>query len=232
MTLIRVDQVTYSLSNNAGGLFAIDSSSGVVTVAWSELFDYETAQSHQIAVTAKPPSDGSSTSQVYTINILDFNEFAITQVTDSDANTNEVSEAALAGTIVGVTAFAEDLDLSKVLHMRSPMIRQAPLQLMRQTGVVTLATAGVLDFETVPTIDLEITATSDDGSGSSKFLPSKYSTLTRPASDRSPTPTLMLMKSLKMSKRNISWPNRLCHDPDTTDQVTYSLSNNAVERLP
>ena len=60
----------------------------------------------------RPLSDGSSTTQVYTINVLDFNEFAITQVTDSDANTNEVSEAALAGAVVGLTAFAEDLDLS------------------------------------------------------------------------------------------------------------------------
>ena len=103
------DDVTYSLSNDAGGLFAIDSSSGVVTVA-SQL-DYETAQSH--------PDWGYRWIQWryviysgYTIDILDFNEFAITQVTDSDAGTNEVSEAALAGTIVGLTAFAEDLDLS------------------------------------------------------------------------------------------------------------------------
>ncbi len=64
-------------------------------------------QSLEIEVTAES-TDGSSTTQVYTIDVLDFNEFAITQVTDSDTGANEVSEAALAGTVVGITAFAED----------------------------------------------------------------------------------------------------------------------------
>ena len=93
------DQVTYSLSNNAGGLFAIDSSSGVVTVA-SELWLWNCSVTPDWGY-RWPLSDGSSTTQVYTINVLDFNEFAITQVTDSDTGANEVSEAALAGTVVG-----------------------------------------------------------------------------------------------------------------------------------
>ncbi len=71
------------------------------------LIDYESDQSLDIEVTAES-TDGSSTTQVYTINVLDFNEFTITQVTDSDTGANEVSEAALAGTVVGLTAFAED----------------------------------------------------------------------------------------------------------------------------
>ncbi len=95
------DQVTYSLSNNAGGAFAINATTGEVSVADTTLIDYESDQSLDIEVTAES-TDGSSTTQVYTINVLDFNEFAITQVTDSDSNANEVSEAALAGTVVGV----------------------------------------------------------------------------------------------------------------------------------
>ena len=105
------DQVTYSLSNNAGGAFVINAVTGEVSVADTDLIDYESDQSLDIEVTAES-TDGSSTTQVYTINVLDFNEFAITQVTDSDTGANEVSEAALAGTVVGLTAFAEDADLS------------------------------------------------------------------------------------------------------------------------
>ncbi len=95
------DQVTYSLSNNAGGAFAIDATTGEVSVADTTLIDYESEQSLDIEVTAES-TDGSSTTQVYTIDVLDFNEFAITQVTDNDTGANEVSEAALAGTVVGV----------------------------------------------------------------------------------------------------------------------------------
>ncbi|MCG8325308.1 MAG: cadherin repeat domain-containing protein, partial [Thiotrichales bacterium] len=46
------DSVTYSLSDDAGGRFAIDSNTGVVTVADASLLDYESATSHTIEVTA------------------------------------------------------------------------------------------------------------------------------------------------------------------------------------
>jgi hypothetical protein len=44
------DSITYSLSNDAGGLFAIDAATGVVTVAGA--LDYETATQHVITVRA------------------------------------------------------------------------------------------------------------------------------------------------------------------------------------
>ena len=51
------DSVTYSLSVDAGGLFAIDANTGEVTVAGA--LDAETATSHTIEVTATS-SDGST----------------------------------------------------------------------------------------------------------------------------------------------------------------------------
>src|SRR5205823_1549955 len=48
--------VIFSLTNDAGGRFAIDASTGVVTVANSALIDFETATSHTVAVQA---SDGA-----------------------------------------------------------------------------------------------------------------------------------------------------------------------------
>ncbi len=63
------DTVTYSLSDDAGGRFAIDESTGQVSVADRSLLDYETAASHDVTVVA---SDGEATdSQTYTINITD-----------------------------------------------------------------------------------------------------------------------------------------------------------------
>ena len=50
--------ITYSLSDDDGGNFEIDSSTGVVTLTGS--LDYETATSHDIEVTAT--SDDTSTS--------------------------------------------------------------------------------------------------------------------------------------------------------------------------
>ena len=51
--------VTYSLTDNAGGRFAIDATTGVVTVANGSQLDFETATSHSITVLATS-SDGST----------------------------------------------------------------------------------------------------------------------------------------------------------------------------
>ena len=65
------DTVTYSLSDDAGGRFAIDSATGMVTVAGG--LDYETATSHTITVVATS-SDSSISSQLFTISVSDINE--------------------------------------------------------------------------------------------------------------------------------------------------------------
>jgi hypothetical protein len=64
--------VTYSLSDDAGGRYAIDSNTGIVTVQNGSLLDYESATSHSITVIA---SDGLLTSSAdFTIAILNVNE--------------------------------------------------------------------------------------------------------------------------------------------------------------
>jgi hypothetical protein len=65
------DSVTYSLSNDAGGLFDIDANTGVVTVAGA--LDYETDTSHTIEVTATS-DDGSTSTQTFAIGVNDVNE--------------------------------------------------------------------------------------------------------------------------------------------------------------
>ena len=50
--------LTYSLTDNAGGRFAIDSNTGVVTVADGSLLDFESATSHDVTIQV---SDGSLT---------------------------------------------------------------------------------------------------------------------------------------------------------------------------
>src|SRR5205807_1379811 len=77
--------VTFSLTNDAGGRFAINSSTGVVTVANGTLLNSETASSHSITVQANAGA-GGTTSQSFTINVTNV---APTVPTDSDAATNQ-----------------------------------------------------------------------------------------------------------------------------------------------
>jgi hypothetical protein len=65
------DSVTYALLDDAGGLFSINVSTGVVTVAGA--LDFETATSHTISVQAES-TDGSSSMESFSINVTDVSE--------------------------------------------------------------------------------------------------------------------------------------------------------------
>ncbi|MDB4368335.1 cadherin repeat domain-containing protein, partial [Mariniblastus sp.] len=89
------DTVTYELTDNAGGLFAIDANSGVVTVAGT--LDFETATSHTI--TAKATStDGSMISNDFIINVLNVDDAVLTsrQIYYKDSNFDDGDMGAVA----------------------------------------------------------------------------------------------------------------------------------------
>jgi len=67
------DTIAFSLDDDAGGRFAIDANTGVVTVADGTLLDFETAASHGITVRATS-SDGSFSTQNFTINLNALND--------------------------------------------------------------------------------------------------------------------------------------------------------------
>src|SRR5262249_59931732 len=71
----------YHLTDDAGGRFAIDPSTGIVTVADGSLLNYESATSHNITVRA---SDGTliSSSRTFTI--------AVTNAARSEEHTSEL----------------------------------------------------------------------------------------------------------------------------------------------
>jgi protocadherin Fat 4 len=96
------------LFDNDGGRFAIDSTTGVVTVAGAINREADGA-SRSITVRATS-SDGSYTDQIFAITINDVDEFDVGTVTDTNATSNNVNENASVGTVVGITASASDAD--------------------------------------------------------------------------------------------------------------------------
>ena len=66
--------ITYSLDDDAGGRFAIDSSTGVITVVSGTQLDYEAATSHDITIKSTS-ADMSVSTQSLTINLTDVDEF-------------------------------------------------------------------------------------------------------------------------------------------------------------
>ena len=152
------NSVTYSLSDDAGGIFAIDAITGEVSIADASGIDYETATNHTIEVTATS-EDGSTSTQSYTINVTDVDEFEVSAISDTDATANSVDENVSAGTTVGITAFASDGDAtnSDVTYSLSDDAGGL-FAIDATTGEVT--TTAPLDAETASSYDIEVMATS------------------------------------------------------------------------
>ncbi len=216
------DSVSYSLSNDAGGLFAIDATTGVVTVAGA--LDRESAASHTIEVTATS-SDGSTSTQSYTIALNDVDEFDVSPVIDTDAGANTLAETAGAGTAVGVVASASDADATTNAISYSVDDTRFSVD---PDGTVRVAAGASFDFETEASIDIVVTATSADGSSSNQSFTLAVTDINEAAvsaiSDSNGAANAVNENVAVGTNVGIT---AFASDSDGTDSVSYSLSNDA-----
>lgn len=160
--------ITYSLDNNAGGRFAINASTGVVTVADGSLLNFEDAASHAITIRASSV-DGSSSTQNYTISVSDMNEFAVSAISDGNATANTIAENATNGALVGITAVATDGDsTNNTITYTLDNNAGGRFAINASTGVVTVADGSLLNFEDAASHAIIIRANSADGSSSTQ----------------------------------------------------------------
>ncbi|WP_236800747.1 cadherin repeat domain-containing protein, partial [Aliivibrio fischeri] len=121
------DDVTYALSQADidAGLFAIDATTGVVTLIGN--LDHEVADSHSITIIATS-TDGSTSQESFDITVTDADGSApgggdtdndVGPVTDSNAADNTISENAGVGTVVNITGLAIDPDGDNVSYKLS-----------------------------------------------------------------------------------------------------------------
>ncbi|WP_439624843.1 cadherin domain-containing protein [Gemmata sp.] len=150
--------ITYSLTDGAGGRFAIDAGSGVVTVADASRLDFETAASHTITVQASDGKGGTSTADF----VIAVTNAAPGAVTDANSAPDTVTEGAAVGTAVGVTASATDVNGPVVTYTLTDSAG-SPFAIDPATGVVTVANPALLDYETATAHTITVQAS--DGHG-------------------------------------------------------------------
>jgi hypothetical protein len=219
--------ISYSLSNNAGGRFAIDSTTGIVTVANASLLNFEAASSYTINIRAQS-ADGSFVESLFTIAITDVNEFSIGPISDIDAQSNFVPENAFLGATVGITANAVDADVSNSTIVYSLVNSSGGLfSIDSLTGVVRVA--GALDREAGATRSITVRAESADGSFTTADFTINIGDLNEfpvgPVSDVNLAANAVVENSAVGTVVGIT---ALATDPDSTgNSISYSLTDSA-----
>ncbi|MFM7739693.1 MAG: cadherin repeat domain-containing protein, partial [Planctomycetota bacterium] len=224
------DSATYSLLDNAGGRFAINSSTGVVTVANSTLLNYEAATFHSITVRVTDTA-GATFDKIMTVTLTDVDEFDVGPVTDVNAASNNVNENAAIGTTVGITASAFDADATNnTITYSLDDSAGGRFAVNSSTGVVTVA--GAIDYETSTSHSITIRATSSDGSFSTQVFTIQVNDVNEgavgPVTDSNAAANFVLENS---SNGTLVGLTGLATDPDGSDTVSYSLDDSAGGRF-
>ncbi|MGI9275750.1 MAG: VCBS domain-containing protein [Endozoicomonas sp.] len=146
--------LTYSLTDNADGRFAINSSTGEITVADGSLLDYESSSSHSIIVQV---SDGDLTHErSYNVSVNDANEAPVLA-----AQTLSVSENSADNTPVG-TVSATDQDADTTLTYSLTDNADGRFAINSSTGEITVADGSLLDYESNNSHSITVQASDGD----------------------------------------------------------------------
>ena len=129
------------------------------------VLDYETATSHTITIRATS-SDGSFSTQNFTIAVTDVNESGVGAISDTDAAADYVLENAANGTTVGLTAYAADPDGTDTVSYSLDDNAGGRFAINATTGVVTVA--GGINREAAGSYSITVRATSSDTSATTR----------------------------------------------------------------
>ncbi|HEY3567640.1 MAG TPA: cadherin domain-containing protein [Thermoanaerobaculia bacterium] len=144
------------LAGNTGGAFAINPTTGAITVANGAVLDFETTPAFTLTVqvtdSGAPPLSGTAT---VVINLIDVNEAPVVS-----PGAFAVDENSPIGTAVGVVSFTDpDAGQAHTFAITAGNTGGA-FAINPTTGAITVA--GAIDFETLPAYSLTVQVT-DNG---------------------------------------------------------------------
>lgn len=217
--------LTYSiLSGNTNGACAINSSTGVLIVANSNAFNFESLSSIPLVIKVQDNGTGSLSNQAtVTITILNINE-----IPSINAQSFSINENASNGTVVG-TVVASDPDAGQTLtySILSGNTNSA-FAISSTIGAITVANSTAINFETTPSFAL-IVKVQDNGSP----VQSGQNTITVNLVNINEAPVVNDQTFSVITNAAVSTVvgTVVATDPDAGQQLTYSIlsgnSNNA-----
>ncbi|GKS68322.1 hypothetical protein W03_03260 [Nitrosomonas sp. PY1] len=215
------DTLSYTLTNTAGGRFAINGNTGEITVANGTLLDYEAATSHSIAVRVTD-SSGLTYDKVFTINLTDINEAP----TSLSLVGNTVAENAANGTTVGAIA-GTDPDNGDNLSYTLTNTAGGRFAINGNTGEITVANGTLLDYETATSHDITVRITDSGGLTYDKIFTINLTDINEAPTDLSLTGNSVA----ENSPNNTLVAAAIGVDPDSGDTLSYTLADTAGGRF-
>ena len=223
------DTRTYSLTDNAGGRFAINSSTGQLTVANASLLNYESATSH--TVTARVTDSGGLTyDETFTINVTDVNEAAPRITSNGGGATALINIAENATAVTRVTA--SDADTRQTLaYSIVGGADAAKFTINSSTGALSFVSAPNYEAPTDSGGNnvYDVTVQVSDGSGG---VDSQAISVTVTAVNERPTDLSLSANTVAEHAANGTVVGTVTgSDPDAGDTKSYSLTNTAGGRF-
>ncbi|MBI5672418.1 MAG: DUF4347 domain-containing protein [Nitrospirae bacterium] len=216
------DTKTYSLTDTAGGRFAINASTGVITVADRSLLNYEAAASHTLTVQVTD-SGGQSYTETFTINLSNVNEGPT--ITSNGGETAAAVNVTENQTTV-TTVVAADVDAGTTLaYSIAGGPDAARFSIDSTTGALRFSTAP--DFERPSDVGrnnvYDVTVRVSDGQGGTVTQ-----TISVHVTDVNEAPRITSNRggdaaSVTIRENSTTVTNVRATDPDGGARITYSV---------
>ena len=223
------DTKTYSLTDNAGGRFAINSSAGQITVANRSLLNYESVTSHNLTVRVTD-SGGLTYDETFTINVTDVNEAAPRITSNGGGATALINIAENATAVTRVTA--SDADTRQTLaYSIVGGADAAKFTINSSTGALSFVSAPNYEAPTDSGGNnvYDVTVQVSDGSGG---VDSQAISVTVTAVNERPTDLSLSANTVAEHAANGTVVGTVSgSDPDAGDTKSYSLTNTAGGRF-
>jgi len=208
------DALTYAITaGNTGSTFAINSSTGEITVSDNTVLDFETNPTFNLTVQVTDNAGLNDTATI-TINLTNVNETpTINNATFGLAE--NTANLAVVGTVT-----ATDPDASETLsYSITAGNTGSAFSINSSTGQITVNDSSVLDFETNPTFNLTVEV-SDAG------LLTDTATITINLSNVNETPTINNATfNIAENLANLAVVGTVtATDPDASETLTYSIT--------
>ncbi len=211
------DHLTYSITaGNTGGAFAINGTTGEITVANPAALDYEANPTFTLTVEVTDSgTPGQTASAIVTIHLADRNEAPV--ITDQSFS---VDENAANGTSVGTVAASDPDAGDHLTYSITAGNTGGAFALNSTTGEITVANPAALDYEANPTFTLTVEVTD---SGTPTRTASAIVTIH--LADRNEAPVINDQSFWvdENAANGTSVGTVVTSDPDAGDHLTYAI---------